>query len=123
MEFPRYRPRRLRRNETLRRMVRETRLSVDQLILPLFVVEGRDEVGERRILTGHVSHRFLLLTLTGASALELISCRFHSVLQTPSPRRGFAAGVKLQVQGPILEFGPPYFREVSSSDEQQRGYT
>jgi porphobilinogen synthase len=42
MEFPRYRPRRLRRNETLRRMVRETRLSVDQLVLPLFVVPGRD---------------------------------------------------------------------------------
>ena len=40
MEFPAYRPRRLRRNETLRRMVRETRLSVDQLILPLFVVPG-----------------------------------------------------------------------------------
>jgi porphobilinogen synthase len=40
MEFPAYRPRRLRRNETLRRMMRETRLSVDQLILPLFVVPG-----------------------------------------------------------------------------------
>ena len=40
MEFPTYRPRRLRRTETLRRMVRETRLSVDQLILPLFVVPG-----------------------------------------------------------------------------------
>jgi porphobilinogen synthase len=40
MEFPTYRSRRLRRNETLRRMVRETRLSVDQLILPLFVVPG-----------------------------------------------------------------------------------
>jgi porphobilinogen synthase len=40
MEFPAYRPRRLRRNETLRRMVRETRLSVDQFILPLFVVPG-----------------------------------------------------------------------------------
>ena len=40
MEFPAYRPRRLRRNETLRRMVRETRLSVDQLILPLFVAPG-----------------------------------------------------------------------------------
>ena len=40
MEFPAYRPRRLRRNETLRRMVRETRLSIDQLILPLFVVPG-----------------------------------------------------------------------------------
>jgi porphobilinogen synthase len=41
MEFPAYRPRRLRRTDTLRRMVRETRLSVDQLILPLFVVPGR----------------------------------------------------------------------------------
>jgi porphobilinogen synthase len=42
MQFPRYRPRRLRRSESLRRMVRETRLSVDQLILPLFVVPGED---------------------------------------------------------------------------------
>ncbi|HVN87684.1 MAG TPA: porphobilinogen synthase [Candidatus Binatia bacterium] len=40
MEFPTYRPRRLRKNETLRRMVRETRLSVDNLIMPLFVVPG-----------------------------------------------------------------------------------
>jgi len=40
MEFPTYRPRRLRRTETLRRMVRETRLSVDNLIMPLFVVPG-----------------------------------------------------------------------------------
>jgi porphobilinogen synthase len=40
MEFPVYRPRRMRRTETLRRMVRETRLSVDNLILPLFAVPG-----------------------------------------------------------------------------------
>lgn len=32
--------RRLRRTETLRRMVRETRLSPDDLILPLFICEG-----------------------------------------------------------------------------------
>jgi porphobilinogen synthase len=32
--------RRLRRTETLRRMVRETRLSRDDLVLPLFAVEG-----------------------------------------------------------------------------------
>ena len=32
-----HRPRRLRRNETLRRMTRETQLSVNDLILPLFV--------------------------------------------------------------------------------------
>ena len=42
MEFPVSRLRRLRKSETLRRMVRETRLSVDQLILPLFIVPGKD---------------------------------------------------------------------------------
>jgi porphobilinogen synthase len=41
MYFPKYRLRRLRRTETLRRLVRETRLAVDDLIYPLFVVPGR----------------------------------------------------------------------------------
>jgi porphobilinogen synthase len=40
-DFLKYRPRRLRRNETLRRMVRETAVSVSDLIYPLFVVPGR----------------------------------------------------------------------------------
>ena len=40
MQFPQYRPRRMRRIENLRRMIRETRLSVDNLIYPLFVVPG-----------------------------------------------------------------------------------
>jgi porphobilinogen synthase len=38
--FPITRMRRLRRTETLRRKVRETRLTRDDLVLPLFVVEG-----------------------------------------------------------------------------------
>ena len=48
MFFPENRPRRLRRNETLRRMVRETTLSADDFIYPLFAVPGsgvRDPVG------------------------------------------------------------------------------
>jgi porphobilinogen synthase len=40
MNYPDYRPRRLRRTEALRRMVRETRLSVDDFVYPLFVVPG-----------------------------------------------------------------------------------
>jgi len=40
MSFPATRMRRLRRNETLRGMVREHRLAREDLILPLFVVEG-----------------------------------------------------------------------------------
>ncbi len=45
MEYPIYRPRRLRATENIRRMVRETRLSVDDLIMPLFIRPGS---GERR---------------------------------------------------------------------------
>ncbi len=47
MEFPAYRPRRLRRTDTLRAMVRETSLDASDLIYPLFVKVGsglRDEV-------------------------------------------------------------------------------
>ncbi|MGE5311560.1 MAG: porphobilinogen synthase, partial [Nitrospirota bacterium] len=40
MYFPKYRLRRLRRNATLRRLVRETRLAKDDLIYPLFAVPG-----------------------------------------------------------------------------------
>jgi porphobilinogen synthase len=42
MAFPRQRLRRLRQNEVLRRMVRETSLSVSDLIYPMFVTTGRD---------------------------------------------------------------------------------
>jgi len=41
MNFPDYRPRRLRKNENFRRMIRETGLSVDDLVCPLFVTHGR----------------------------------------------------------------------------------
>lgn len=36
------RPRRLRGNDTLRRMVRETRMDKSSLIYPMFVKEGND---------------------------------------------------------------------------------
>src|SRR3954468_3682953 len=39
--FPSYRPRRMRRTESLRRLVRETQLATSQLVLPLFVRSGR----------------------------------------------------------------------------------
>ena len=39
--FPRTRMRRMRRDEFSRRLMRETHLSADSLIYPMFVVEGR----------------------------------------------------------------------------------
>jgi len=42
MYFPAYRPRRLRKNENFRRMIRETKLSVDNFVYPLFATFGKD---------------------------------------------------------------------------------
>ena len=40
--FPANRPRRLRRDDFTRRLVREHRLSVDDLIYPVFVLDGKN---------------------------------------------------------------------------------
>jgi len=42
MMYPEYRPRRLRRTESLRALIRETSLSPKHLIYPLFVIHGKD---------------------------------------------------------------------------------
>jgi len=42
MIFPEYRPRRLRQTEGFRRMIRETILDVNNLIMPLFAVDGKN---------------------------------------------------------------------------------
>jgi porphobilinogen synthase len=43
MDFPAYRPRRLRRNEKIRALVRETTLSPENLIYPIFVGPGKNK--------------------------------------------------------------------------------
>ena len=53
MVFPITRLRRLRKNENLRRMVRETRLSVDNLIYPLFVTFGKGVKDEISSMPGN----------------------------------------------------------------------
>ncbi len=42
MLFPDYRPRRMRQSRAFRRMIRETQLSVDDLILPIFAIGGKN---------------------------------------------------------------------------------
>ncbi|MBW2365935.1 MAG: porphobilinogen synthase [Deltaproteobacteria bacterium] len=42
MLFPDYRPRRLRQNDAFRRLIRETVLTVNDLIIPLFAIDGKD---------------------------------------------------------------------------------
>ena len=56
MSFPQRRLWRLRRTPVLRRLVAETRLSVDDLIVPLFVREGIDHPHEISSLPGVFQH-------------------------------------------------------------------
>ena len=70
MLFPEYRARRMRQNEAFRRMVRETELSVNDLILPLFAVEGRDVQNPIPSMPGHcqMSVEHLVAKVREASA-------------------------------------------------------
>lgn len=53
MAFPIHRMRRLRQSEGIRRMVRETKISIDDLISPIFVVEGANIKREIKSLPGN----------------------------------------------------------------------
>jgi porphobilinogen synthase len=71
MGFPETRMRRLRRNSTLRRMVRETTLSADDFIMPLFVREGAGIKREIKSMPGN--YQFSVDTLVEeAKALEAV---------------------------------------------------
>ncbi|MDH3884310.1 MAG: porphobilinogen synthase, partial [Desulfobacterales bacterium] len=71
MLFPDYRPRRLRQNEAFRRMIRETNLSVDDFILPLFAINGSDVQNPIPSMPGHFQLSINNLLKTAASAVEL----------------------------------------------------
>ena len=53
MLFPDYRPRRLRQSEAFRRMIRETTLTVDDFILPLFAIGGKNVQNPIESMPGH----------------------------------------------------------------------
>ena len=88
--FPRQRPRRLRQTPALRRLVRETRLSPPDLVLPLFVREGAAEPLPIASMPGVVQHSRASLRLAAREAV--------------------AAGV-----GGLMLFGVPATRDARGS--------
>ncbi len=71
MLFPDYRPRRLRQNDAFRRMIRETKLSVDDLILPLFAINGKGVKNPIDSMPGHYQLSMDNLVKTASKAHEL----------------------------------------------------
>jgi len=76
MPFPSERPRRLRRTPALRRLVRETRLRPDDLILPAFVREDADQPVPISTMPGQFqeTHDSLLPTVQDALRLGINAC-------------------------------------------------
>jgi porphobilinogen synthase len=87
MLFPDYRPRRLRQNEAFRRMIRETNLSVDDFILPLFAINGRDVQNPIPSMPGHfqLSTDNLLKTATLAAKLGIPAVMLFGIPAAKDP--------------------------------------
>lgn len=71
MLFPDYRPRRMRQNEAFRRMIRETVLTTDDLILPLFVIGGKNIRNPIASMPGHFQLSIDNLVKTARDAHQL----------------------------------------------------
>ena len=71
MAFPTNRPRRLRMNEAIRNMIRETRLSPEQLIYPLFVCPGEGVKREISSMPGNYQWSIDLLVEEVSSVKSL----------------------------------------------------
>jgi len=89
MAFPTNRPRRLRRSEAVRRMVRETRLSRDDLIQPLFVCPGRNVKHEVTSMPGVAQ---MSVDNAVAEAREVFAAGVAAVILFGLPERKDAQG-------------------------------
>ncbi|MGH3653914.1 porphobilinogen synthase [Glutamicibacter sp.] len=70
MGFPQHRPRRLRQNSAIRRLVAENELSARQLILPAFVREGLSQPNEITSMPGVYQHTMDSLKAAASNAAE-----------------------------------------------------
>ena len=90
MVFPEYRPRRLRRNKQMRSLIRETRLSSEQFIYPLFVLPGKgvkEQVssmpGVYRLSVDQLAKEAKELLSLGLIMLSFLVCRPKKTVSVP----------------------------------------
>ena len=107
MLFPDYRPRRLRQNEAFRRMIRETRLAVDDLILPLFAIKGRNVRNPIESMPGHfqLSVDQLIKAATSAKRLGIPAVMLFGIPDAKDPlgTRAYAADGIVQTAVKVLK--------------------
>ncbi len=100
MYFPIYRPRRLRKNETLRRMVRETKLSRDDFVYPLFVMHGRKVRNEISSMPGIAQ---LSVDLAVKEAQEAFDLGIPAVILFGIPKKKDPRGSEAYARSGIIQ--------------------
>jgi porphobilinogen synthase len=89
MQFPEYRARRVRQKDSVRRLVKETRLSVDQFVYPMFVVPGK---GVKKEITSMPGQFHLSVDKAGEMARELRDLGVPAVILFGIPEKKDAVG-------------------------------
>ncbi len=100
MVFPEYRPRRLRRNETFRSLIRETQLSASQLIYPLFVMPGKNKREEIPSMPGVFR---LSVDQLKNEAEECLQLGVQSVILFGLPEKKDAVGSSAHAKDGIIQ--------------------
>lgn len=96
------RPRRLRGNDILRRAVRETRMSSDSLILPLFIKEGKNIKQKITSLPGQFHYS---PDMVGQAVEEALSNGVNSVLLFGLPEHKDEVGTEAYNENGVLQQG------------------
>lgn len=100
MVFPEYRPRRLRKNEAIRSLVRETHLSASQLVYPLFIMPGKKVRQEIPSMPGVFR---ISVDQLAAEAKELLDLGITSVVLFGLPEQKDAMGSGAHAKDGIIQ--------------------
>src|SRR5947209_2389849 len=98
--FPTLRPRRLRGSEGLRRMVRETHVTVDDLVYPLFVAPG---TGLKREIASMPGNFHWSVERVAAEAEEIAALGIPAVLLFGLPEAKDAAGSEAYAEAGVVQ--------------------
>ena len=100
MVFPDYRPRRMRRNKQLRSLIRETRLSPEQFIYPLFIMPGK---GLREEVPSMPGVFRMSVDQLGKEAREILSLGINHVILFGLPEAKDPAGSGAHAKDGIIQ--------------------
>ncbi len=100
MLFPQYRGRRMRASSALRRMVRETSLSVNDLILPLFAIGGK---GVKNPISSMPGHYQLSVDNIVKAAKEAYDLGIPSIMLFGLPDKKDALGTSAYAKNGIVQ--------------------